>query len=54
MEKQYTVKEVCNLLGVTRQCIYQWKSLGKIKFNRVNGRPRIPESELKRITKGDE
>lgn len=51
MEKQHTIKEVCQLLGVTRQCIYKWEKQGKIKFSRVNGLPRISESELKRITK---
>lgn len=53
MEKQYTVKETCKLLGITRQCLYKWKKDGKIKFTRVNGLPRIPESELKRIVKGE-
>lgn len=52
MEKQYTIKEVCKILGVTRQCIYHWERLGKINFTRVNGLPRISESELKRIVKG--
>lgn len=51
MEKQYTIKEVCKILGVTRQCIYHWERLGKINFTRVNGLPRISESELKRIVK---
>lgn len=51
MEKQYTIKETCKILGVTRQCIYHWEKLGKINFSRVNGLPRIPESELRRIVK---
>lgn len=51
MEKQYKIKEICSILGVTRQCIYNWEKQGKIKFNRVNGLPRIAESELKRIVK---
>lgn len=53
MEKQYTVKETCSLLGVSRQCLYKWEKQGKIHFNRVNGLPRISESELKRIVKGE-
>lgn len=51
MEKQYTIKEVCKILGVTRQCLYHWERSGKISFTRVNGLPRISESELKRIVK---
>lgn len=51
MEKQYTIKEVCVLLGITRQSLYNWEKCGKIHFTRVNGLPRISESELKRIVK---
>lgn len=53
MEKQYTVKEACELLGITRAGLYKWKKQGKIRFNRVNGLPRIAESELKRIVKNE-
>lgn len=53
VEKQYKIKEICSILGVTRQCIYNWEKQGKIKFNRVNGLPRIAESELRRIVKGE-
>lgn len=53
MEKQYTIKETCKLLGITRAGLYKWEKQGKIKFNRVNGLPRIAESELKRIVKGE-
>ena len=53
MEKQYKIKEACEILGVTRDTLYRWKKSGKIHFNRVNGLPRISESELKRIVKGE-
>lgn len=53
MEKQYTIKEVCSLLGVTRRTLYNWEKEGKLHFNRVNDLPRIAESELKRIVKGE-
>lgn len=53
MEKQYTIKESCSILGVTKKTIYNWEKQGKIRFNRVNGLPRIAESELKRIVKGE-
>lgn len=53
MEKQYKVKEACDILGVTKDTIYRWHRNGIIKFNRVNGSPRIPESELKRMVKGE-
>lgn len=53
MEKQYTFKEVCKLFGITRQTIYNWQKEGKIKVVMINGRPRVPESELLRISKGE-
>lgn len=51
MEKQYTIKEVCQLLGITRQALYKWEKQGKIEFNRLFGNPRISESELKKMIK---
>lgn len=53
MEKQYTIKESCLILGVTKKTIYNWEKKGKIRFNRINGLPRIAESELQRIVKGE-
>ena len=53
MEKLFTINEVAKLLKVTRQTIYNWENEGKIHFNRVNGLPRISESELKRIVRGE-
>lgn len=53
MEKLYTVKEVCEIIGITKQGLYKWRKEGKIRFVRVNGLPRITESELKRIVKGE-
>lgn len=53
MENQFTINQVCDILKVTRQTIYNWEKEGKIKFTRVNGLPRIAESELKKIVKGE-
>lgn len=53
IEKQYKIKEACSILGVTRDTLYRWQRSGKIRFNRVNGLPRIAESELERIVKGE-
>lgn len=53
MEKLYTIKEVTDILCVTRQAIYQWNKKGILKFVRVNGNPRITESELKKLVKED-
>ena len=51
MEKLYKITEAAEILSITRQTIYQWHDEGKIQFVRVNGNPRIKESELKRLIK---
>lgn len=53
MEQLYTIKEVAKLTKVTVQCLYKWKNEGKIKFSYFAGKPRITESELKRVLKED-
>lgn len=49
MEQLYTRKEVAKLAKVTIQAIVKWEKQGKIKVVRFNGKPRITESELKRL-----
>ena len=49
MEKQYTVKEVAEILSMAEITIRQWIQHGKIKSNKIGNSRRIPESELKRI-----
>lgn len=53
MEQLYTVKEVSKIFKITVQAIYKWKNEGKINFVYFNGKPRIKESELKRLMKGE-
>lgn len=53
MEKFYTVKEVVELLRVSKQTIYNWQHRNKIKITYLNGIPRISESEINRIVKGE-
>ena len=50
MEKQYKVREVANIYGVSVQAVYKWINEGKIKCTETpGGEKRIPETELKRI-----
>jgi len=50
MESLYTPKEAKKLLGVTTRTIQRWDKEGKIRAVRtVDGRRKIPESEIKRI-----
>ena len=54
MERLYTIPEAAKALSVTRQTIYNWSKAGIIKFVRVNGRPRITETQIKSIVMEDE
>lgn len=49
MEKYYKITEAAEILSVTKTTINNWRSQGKIKVVKINGRPRIAESELKRL-----
>ncbi|EHP83723.1 IS607 family transposase [Methanotorris formicicus] len=50
LEKLYTMKEACKLLGVHIKTLQRWDREGKIKCVRtVGNRRRVPESEIKRI-----
>ena len=51
MEKHYKPSEVAEMLSVTIKTISRWRKAGKINTVMVNGRPRIAESEIKRILK---
>lgn len=51
MEKFYKTKEVAEMLSVTLRTVDRWRKSGKINTTMVNGRPRISESEIKRILK---
>lgn len=53
MEKLYKIKEASGLLSVSRVTIYRWAKKGKISIVYINGNPRIKESELKNLMKGE-
>jgi len=50
LERVYTMKEACELLGVHIKTLQKWDREGKIKCVRtVGGKRRVPESEIKQI-----
>ncbi|MEM4732578.1 MAG: IS607 family transposase [Desulfurococcaceae archaeon] len=49
MERYYSTREVCGILGVTNRTLRRWIKEGRIKAVNVYGRWRIPESEVKRL-----
>lgn len=53
IEKLYTINEVAEILKISRTTFYRWLNRGVIKIIMVNGKPRIAESELRRLMKGD-
>ena len=46
-------KEVAELLKVTRITLERWEKQGIIKTVRINNKPRVKESELQRLMKGE-
>lgn len=54
MEKFYKPSEVAEMLSITLTTVNRWRKSGKINTVMVNGRPRISESEIKRIVKESE
>lgn len=53
MEQLYKITEASKILSVTRQTVTRWIKEGKIQVVRINGNPRIKESELKRLMEGE-
>jgi len=50
VERLYTLKEACLLLGLHPRTIQKWDKQGKIRVVRTpGGRRRIPESEVRRL-----
>ena len=50
IEKLYTIKEVCTILGVSRQTILRFRADGKLKTVSFGSRNvRIKESELRKL-----
>ncbi len=49
MERHYSTREVCEILGIANRTLRRWIKEGKVRAVNVGGRWRIPESEVKRI-----
>jgi len=49
MERHYTTREVCEILGIANRTLRRWIKEDKIRAVNIGGRWRIPESEVKRI-----
>ena len=51
--KFYTVNDLCDYFGVTRQAVSRWINDGKVNVSKTpSGRIRISEEEFNRITEG--
>lgn len=53
MEQLYTLNEIAEKLKVSRLTLSRWEKKGQLKVIRVNGHPRVTESEFKRLLKGE-
>ena len=53
VEKLYTINEVVEILKISRTTFYRCLNSGAMKTILVNGKPRITESELQRLMKGE-
>ncbi|WP_448578519.1 IS607 family transposase [Thermosphaera sp.] len=49
MERHYSTREVCEVLGIANRTIRRWIKEGRLRAVNINGRWRIPESEVKRL-----
>lgn len=51
--KYYTVKQVADIFGFTRQTVLYWIKSGKIKAIKPNKDFRISEEEIERLKRGE-
>jgi len=49
LERHYSTREVCEILGIANRTLRRWIKEGKVKAVNIGGRWRIPESEVKRL-----
>ncbi|MCD6084781.1 MAG: IS607 family transposase [Desulfurococcales archaeon] len=49
MERHYSTREVCGILGIANRTLRRWIKEGRIRAVNINGKWRIPESEVKRL-----
>jgi len=47
--KQYSIAQVADLLGVTRQCVWQWIAMRKLKAQRLGSFWVINATELEKF-----
>jgi len=52
VERYLTPSEVAEIFGISRSGVIKWIRVGKIKAVEVNGRWRIPYSEIERLLSG--
>ena len=52
MERYLTPSEVAEIFGMSRSGVIKWIREGKIKAVEINGRWRIPYSEIERLLSG--
>uniref|UniRef100_A0A7C4FHV8 IS607 family transposase n=1 Tax=Ignisphaera aggregans TaxID=334771 RepID=A0A7C4FHV8_9CREN len=49
MERHYSTREVCEILGIANRTLRRWIREGRVRAVNINGRWRIPESEVKML-----
>lgn len=49
MEQCYRLQDVASKLAITRRTLYRWIDTGQLNVVRINGHPRVTESELQRL-----
>jgi excisionase family DNA binding protein len=52
MNEFLTIKEVCEILKVTRATVYRYFNLG-LKFHKIGGSVRIKREDLEKFIKGN-
>jgi len=49
LERHYSTREVCEILGIANRTLRRWIKEGRVRAVNVGGRWRIPESEVRRL-----
>ena len=48
MEKLFTIKQVCNQIGVGRSTVYRENEAGRLPFRKIGRATRIAESDVRK------
>ena len=51
IEKLYTIKEVADLLRVSKPTVYHWFNTGQLRYVWVGVHRRVPESAIKQFVR---